>query len=318
MDRNGGEGYVESSAMESLRDTEGFVESVQKLGLKNVEPILTPRFAVSCTSELLGGLGRLAKKHSLPIQTHCAENPAECRFVSSLFPSSESYVDVYRIHDLLTPRTVLAHCVYLSEDDRKMLRDSGAGVSHCPVSNFAIESGVCDVRKLLDSGCKVGLGTDVAGGWSMSLIEAMRSAIVASKVVAVQKRSDPVAEANGNTDSRDALVAEASCANGSPQPYRPLTLPEAFYLATLGGASILGIHDVVGNFVPGKEFDAIIVDLDAGVDATTATDDIWASRSIDIFEDDDTATMFEKFIFLGDDRHIREVYVGGKRVVPAL
>ncbi|KAI9009571.1 hypothetical protein BC832DRAFT_530050 [Gaertneriomyces semiglobifer] len=282
MDRNGGEHYCETSHEQSLKETADFVDEILSLGNDNIKPILTPRFAVSCTGDLLAGLGRLAKDRQLPIQTHCAENLAECAFVQELFPSSKSYVDVYAQHDILGDRTVLAHCVHLSDEDRHMIKETGTGVAHCPVSNFALESGVCDVRSLLDAGCKVGLGTDVAGGWSLSIVEAMRSAIVASKVVGFGRPKDA---------------------------HRALSLSEAFYLATLGGAQVLGLADRVGNFTVGKDFDALLVDLAAG-SALTA-----GSRPIDIFEHDTTASLLEKFVFLGDDRHITEVYVSGKRVV---
>ncbi|KAJ3150135.1 hypothetical protein HDU89_003223 [Geranomyces variabilis] len=289
MDRNGGEGYVEESPAKSLIDTKKWLEDFEALKCGDrVRPIVTPRFAVSCTSELLTGLGDLARERGgLHIQTHLAENRAECAFVKELFPASESYAGVYRDHGLLTPRTVLAHCVHLSDADRKMLRETGAGVSHCPVSNFGLDSGVCDVRALLEAGCKVGLGSDVAGGWSMSIVEAMRSAIVASRVVGHVKH------------------AAATHAH----PHVALSLAETFYLATLGGAKLLDIDSTTGNFAPGKEFDALVVNLDAG-----GSEDSGA-RPVEIFDHDDAAEMFEKFVFISDDRNISEVYVAGRRVV---
>ncbi|KAJ3162283.1 hypothetical protein HDU86_004763 [Geranomyces michiganensis] len=293
MDRNGGEGYVEESAATSIADTKTWLDEFEALKCGDrVQPIITPRFAVSCTGELLTGLGDLARaRGGLHIQTHLAENKAECAFVKELFPASESYAGVYRDHGLLTPRTVLAHCVHLSDADRKMLRDTGAGVSHCPVSNFGLDSGACNVRALLDAGCKVGLGSDVAGGWAMSIVEAMRSAIVASRVV--------------------GHVKEAAQAQEEKNPHIALSLAEAFYLATLGGAKLLDIDHCTGNFAPGKEFDALIVDLDAGGSQDSG------ARPVEIFDHDDAATMFEKFVFVSDDRNIREVYVAGRRVVGA-
>ncbi|KAJ3021346.1 hypothetical protein HKX48_008742 [Thoreauomyces humboldtii] len=301
MDRHGGDGYVEDGTEESLQTTREFIDAfdgMEGCGTDSakdlVTPIITPRFAVSCTPELLKGLGELAKERSLPIQTHCSENKGEIAFVKELFPTSESYVNVYKDHGLLTSRTVLAHCVHLSDDERSLLHETGAGVSHCPVSNYALDSGCCDVRALLDADCKVGLGTDVAGGWSMSVVEAMRTAILASRSIGFGKRE--------TTDE-----------------YRPLSLAEVFHLATLGGADILGIAETTGSFVVGKDFDALVVDLDAGdqIDARSSKDDdnVLGMRPVEVFDHDTPLEMFEKFVFLSDDRNIAEVYVAGRKVV---
>ncbi|KAI8815640.1 uncharacterized protein EV422DRAFT_574941 [Fimicolochytrium jonesii] len=319
MDRNGGEGYVEPSASDSLKTTTEFITAVQSLNIDTVQPILTPRFAVSCSSELMKGLAHLASQHALRIQTHCSENPAECSFIRDLFPASRDYVSVYNDHGLLTDRTVLAHCVHLSDAETTLLSETQAGISHCPVSNFALSSGVCDVRRLLDANIKVGLGTDVAGGWSMSIVEAMRSALVASKVVGFTQRDDAVlASLNIPKSVVEDDEAPSVRYHDPPQPHRPLTVPEVFHLATLGGARVLNISETVGNFVPGKEFDAVVVDLDAPAPAASETatsvmDE--ARRPVTVFGHDTVATMFEKWVFLGDDRNVARVWVKGRRVV---
>ncbi|KAI8920094.1 guanine deaminase [Powellomyces hirtus] len=296
MDRNGGDGYVEENAADSLQTTQEFLDSFEKIESDRVKPIITPRFAISCTPELLRGLGDMAEKNSLPIQTHCSENAAECAFVQELFPESKNYVDVYAQHNLLNPRTILAHCVHLSDAERKALRKSGAGVSHCPVSNFGLDSGACDVRALLDEQCKVGLGTDVAGGWSMSIVEAMRSAIIASRVVGFGKRE------------------VAKIQDGHTIAHKTLSLAEVFYLATLGGAELLNIQHSTGNFMRGKEFDALVVDLDASTIGQGGKEEL-GTRTVEVFDHDDAAAMLEKFVFVSDDRNIREVYVAGSKVI---
>ncbi|KAL9610515.1 MAG: hypothetical protein Q9167_004775, partial [Letrouitia subvulpina] len=143
-----------------------------------VQPILTPRFAPSCTERMLSLLGTLAREHhpALRVQTHIAENRAELALVKDLFPAQRDYASVYDRFGLLTPRTVLAHAIHLSDAEVKLIKDRGAGVAHCPVSNTALASGICPVRKLLDRGVKVGLGTDVSGGCSCSILVAMREA----------------------------------------------------------------------------------------------------------------------------------------------
>ncbi|RUS26083.1 guanine deaminase [Jimgerdemannia flammicorona] len=249
-----------------------------------VTPIITPRFAVSCTAPLLDSLSTLASEHDLPIQSHLSENPSECELVQSLFPHCRDYTSVYDHYKLLTPRTIMAHGIHLSSEEIAILRDRGTGISHCPNSNFALQSGVCDVRRLLNAGVKVGLGTDVAGGYAPSILDAVRQAMTASKACKIQ------------------YLARAEERVERDPDYNVLTIPEVFYLATMGGAKLLNLEDVVGNFVPGKEFDALLVDV--GV----------ADGPIDVFDHDTTESLFEKFLYLGDERSLRAVWVKGRRV----
>ena len=172
MDRNSPDYYVEptSSAMSTAQS---FVESFPHLAprvanghaspssstspLPLVQPILTPRMAISCTPELLTSLSELAKQYDPPlaIQTHLSENLLEIEFVSKLFPDSTNYTAVYDDFGLLTPGTILAHCVHLTQDERTLIAERGAGVSHCPTSNFYIDSGCAHVREMLQDGIKV-------------------------------------------------------------------------------------------------------------------------------------------------------------------
>ncbi|KAJ3046067.1 hypothetical protein HDV00_003817 [Rhizophlyctis rosea] len=281
MDRNSPQWYTETTE-DSLRDTKDIADYIANLSPdRRVQPILTPRFVATCTSELMNGLAELAKERDFPIQTHLSESPAEIDFVAQLHPASESYTAVYAEHGLLTNKTVLAHCVHLSESERRLVHDHDAGIAHCPNSNFSLLSGVMSVRKLLQEGIKVGLGTDVAGGYSTSMIDAMRQAIIASKVVFCETRK---AEANGS------------------KPLQPLTLSEVLFLATLGGAQVLGL-DSVGNFDVGKDFDALLVDLSS------------ERGTIDLFPHDTTLDAIEKFVYNGDDRNIANVWVGGRLVL---
>ena len=109
----------------------------------------------------MSGLGRLASTLSLPVQTHLAENRPECGWVRELEPDCPHYTEVYRRSGLLGPRTILAHCCFLSQEEVELIREEGAGVSHCPNSNFSLKSGVCDVRRLQRAGVKVRDGPDM-------------------------------------------------------------------------------------------------------------------------------------------------------------
>ncbi|KAI9356593.1 hypothetical protein BD770DRAFT_389661, partial [Pilaira anomala] len=167
MDQNSPDYYIESTES-SLDDTRAFIEYVQEKKNHLVTPVVTPRFAITCSTELMQGLGQLANDYNVPIQTHLCENHDEIDFSCSLFKDSKDYTSIYDDHQLLTERSYMAHCVHMTDEEITVLADRKTGVAHCANSNFSLHSGVCDVRRFLDKGVKVGLGTDVAGGFSPS------------------------------------------------------------------------------------------------------------------------------------------------------
>lgn len=276
MDRNSPAWYVETTE-ESLADNEFYYKEVLKRHNHLLKPIVTPRFVPSCSSELMHGLAKQAKEADLNIQSHLSENKEEIAWVRSLHPDCASYTQVYEKHGLLTPKTVMAHCVHLSDDEVEIMRKTDAGVSHCPNSNFSLQSGVMDARKLLNAGVKVGLGTDVAGGYSVSMLNAIRQTIIASTTT---------------------LFSE----NKETEP-NPITYKEAFFLATQGGANVLALGDVIGSFQVGKEFDALVIDP------------LIPDSPFDVYDSDTVEDVFQKFLFCGDDRNIVEVYVSGDRIL---
>ncbi|KAG8694116.1 hypothetical protein FRC08_008697 [Ceratobasidium sp. 394] len=292
MDRNSAP-YQEHCASQSITDTQTLISHIRSLSPTNplVHPILTPRFAISCTSELLSSLGKLAQSDkTLAIQTHISENTKEIDFTRELFPSCSSYAGVYKDHGLLCERTILAHGVHLTEDELVMVKECGAGVSHCPTSNFYLNSGVCKVGDLLDRGIKVGLGTDCSGGFSPSILSAVRDAVIASKVIAMS--STPSANAN------------AKLAN------RTLPLATLLHLATLGGAQLCNLSSQIGSLEPGKEFDAILVSVRPENGGS-----VWAN--VEEGEEggrDELGALLEKFFMCGDDRNVRRVWVRGRLV----
>jgi guanine deaminase len=157
MDRNSLNGYVEPTASDSINATHALISHIRALPQPRlVEPVLTPRFAISCSDSLLSALGDMARADpSLPVQTHISENRIEVRNTLELFPAATSYADVYDKHGLLGPRTILAHAIHLEEDEIALVKERNAAVSHCPTSNFNLRSGVCPVGKLMDRGIKV-------------------------------------------------------------------------------------------------------------------------------------------------------------------
>jgi guanine deaminase len=274
MDRNAPDYYIETSES-CCADTMDFVQKLMSRNDPLITPCITPRFAPSCTDDTMIYLANLAKERNLPIQSHLSETPAELQWVKELYPNHESYAAVYDSFGLLGTRTVMAHCIHLSKKERELLLLTGTGISHCASSNFGLSSGVLNVSRLIEEGFeKVGLGTDVAGGYSSSMLDSIRQAIIASKVTHI--------------NSRD-----------SEKVYQPIGYEQALYMATLGGAKTMNLHDKLGNFVIGKEFDALVIDV---------------GTTIDIYEEDNEKTLIEKFIYLGDDRNVIKVFVAGKQV----
>ena len=231
MDRNGGSGLQEESAGSSLLGTRRWLEAVQGR-YRNTMPILTPRFIPTCSDELMVGLGALAKEKGLRIQSHLSENPAEIAWVRELVPAADCYANAYELFGHMGSEelpTIMAHCVYSDAREMEILKAHGVYVAHCPDSNLNICSGIAPVRKLLDAGIHVGLGTDVAGGSSLNMVRTMLTTLQVSKMY--------------------HTLLERDCA--------PLTFEETFYLATMGGGQYFG---KVGSFRKGYEFDAVVAD----------------------------------------------------------
>ncbi|MBS6172486.1 MAG: amidohydrolase family protein [Clostridiales bacterium] len=191
----------------------------------------TPRFIPSCTDELLDMLKMVQMRYQIPVQSHLSENLSEIEWVKELCPYAEFYGDAYDHFGLFgaDASTVMAHCVYSTEEEIQRMKENGVYVAHCPESNENLSSGIAPVKRYLEEGLSVGLGSDVAGGSTENLFRAMAYAIQMSKM-------------------RWRLV---------DQKYPALKSEEAFYMATKGGGSFFG---KVGSFEEGYEFDAVVLD----------------------------------------------------------
>ncbi|KAF3695937.1 Guanine deaminase [Channa argus] len=274
MDSKNSLNYCETTP-ESQNETRRFIKELLDRKYPLVKPVVTPRFVLSCTKDLLGELGTIAKKTNLHIQSHISENVEEVKLVKQHFPDCKNYADIYHKYNLLTDKTVMAHGCYLSDEELSLFRETGASLSHCPNSNISLCSGVLNVRNVLKHKVKLGLGTDVAGGYSASMLDAMRRALDVSKFLTIQ----------------------------NPE-HSTLTFEEVFRLATLGGSEALSLDDQTGNFEVGKDFDALRVNLTV------------PGGPIDLIQKSEPKIQLEKFMNLGDDRNIVEVFVAGRKVVP--
>ena len=231
MDRNAPPELTEADARSSAEATRRYIEECGRRGYRRTRPIITPRFVPSCTDALLEELGRIRREYSLPVQSHISENPLEIKAVAKMCPDAAFYGDAYDRFGLFggESHTVMAHCVYSVPEEVRRMKENGVWIAHCPSSNMNIASGIAPVRRYLEEGLRIGLGSDVAGGTCESMFRAVTDAIQVSKLY--WRYLDPDA--------------------------KPLTFAEGFYLATKGGGSFFG---KAGSFEEGYAFDAVVLD----------------------------------------------------------
>lgn len=232
-----------------------------------VFPIITPRFIPTCSPAMLQQMGAMAQRTGMAVQSHLSENKQEVAWVQSLEPQSSCYGDAYYRYGLFgqTP-TLMAHCCYTEGEELQLMREQGVWAVHCPTSNCNLASGIAPIRRFLQEGLTVVLGSDVAGGHHLSMMRVMQYAVQMSKIVYAQ------------TDGK----------------YPFLSLSEVFYMATKGGGAFFG---AVGSFEKGYAFDALVID-DRALCGVTC--------------DYDLMKRLERFIYLGDDRHIVQRYCQGQ------
>ena len=214
-------------------------------------------------------LSEIQKKYHLPMQSHLSENFGEIAWVKELCPNTHFYGEAYSQFDLFGGDcpTIMAHCVYSSDAELSLMKDRGVFIAHCPQSNTNLSSGIAPVRRYLEEGLHIGLGTDIAGGHSLSMLRAIADAIQVSKL-------------------RWRLVDDSQ---------KPLSLEEAFYMATMGGGSFFG---KVGTFAEDYEFDALILD-----DSRLRHPQPLNSRE-----------RLERLIYLADDSCIAGKYISGNKI----
>jgi guanine deaminase len=274
------DGYRDASPELAEAETRAFIDHVRGLAGNQsglVLPVITPRFIPSCTDELLHRLGRLAAETGCHVQTHCSESDWEHDHVKQRCGVSDS-VALGRF-GLLSRRTVLAHGNFIDEGDRALIKRAGAAIAHCPLSNVYFSDAVFPLRQALDEGLHVGLGSDVAGGASPSILASARHAVIASRTL--ESGVDPLLPRGerGRPGSRiDAL--------------------EAFWLATAGGGISLDLP--IGLFKPGYQLDALLVDVNSG--------------DMTLYPEDSPADILHKIVYLGGRANIRRVWVAGRQV----
>lgn len=266
MDRNS-PSFLTEDHVTSLKETEYLIKKYNKPE-SLIKPIITPRFIPTCSDELMDGLSKLSEKYNVPVQSHLSENLAEVKWVKELHSDVQSYAEAYNKYKMFGERpTIMAHCVHNTDDEINLMKEKDIFVAHCPTSNFNLSSGIAPVRKFLDNGVKVGIGTDIAGGHTISMPETIVSVIHASKMYNVY--------INNN--------------------FAPLSISEAFYMATKGGGEFFG---KVGSFEEDYEFDALIID----------------DSKIDKNQEKSVQERLEKFIYSAAKENIIKMFVSGNEI----
>jgi len=275
--------YRDSSTAVGLEGTRELIEHINAIpnnGQPLVLPAVTPRFIPSCTDEMLDGLAQMASEYGCHVQTHCSESDWEHQYVIDRHGMKDTQ-SLDRI-GLLTSKTVLAHSNLIDDQDMATIKARASSVAHCPLSNLYFSHSVFPLRKALDSGIKVGLGTDISGGPSPSILHNCQSAINVSRAL---------------EDGVDPRIA----ADDRGTPGARIDFREAFWMATAGGANALGLK--VGQFREGFEFDAVLINTDV------------ADSNLLVWEDlDSPDDILQKIIYNAGRQNIEKVWVQGRQV----
>lgn len=277
--------YRDASPEAAVRDTETLVREVEAIGRashQGIWPVITPRFIPSCTDEVLRGLGQVAEKTGAFVQTHCNEGQWEHDVVLERFGKTDPYA--LRDFGLLREHSIMAHCPYLTEEEGEMFAELGVSIAHCPMANAYFSSAVAPIQRFREQGIHVGLGTDISGGYSPSMYENIRQAVVVSRLL------ETGVNAMLAPDERGGLGEGTR-----------VSIAQAFWLATTGGAEALGLP--VGTFEVGRAFDLQVVDL-------KRPDSDLTGHGVFTGPADELA----RILYLSVPDNVRKVYVQGRLV----
>jgi guanine deaminase len=274
--------YRDTSAAIAEAETRAFIGYVRSMpgnGAGLVSPVITPRFIPSCSDELLHRLGELARQTGCHVQTHCSESDWEHRYVLDRCGITDTAA--LERFGLLSRRTILAHGNFVGDDDIELIAKHGAAIAHCPLSNIYFSDAVLPLRHILRRGVHVGLGSDIAGGGSPSILDNARYAVMSSRMLESGVDSAQNRQQRRREDSRiDALTA--------------------FWMATAGGGIALELP--VGVFREGFQFDALRIDAAA------------PDSNLHFDRGDTPEQALQKIIYLASRANIRDVWVANRRV----
>jgi len=271
--------YRDASAAQAEADTRSLIDAIRALpGNESalVRPVITPRFIPACTDDLLHRLGKLAAETGCHVQTHASESDWEHEHVLDRCGCSDT--EALGGFGLLTRRSVLAHGNLLGDDDLALIRETGAAVAHCPLSNAYFAGAVFPLRRALAHGVRVGLGTDIAGGAHPSMLDSARMAITASRML-------------------ETGVDPALPAGRRGRPGARIDATTALWLATAAGGAALDLP--IGQFRPGYQFDAIAIS---------------PGSNLTLPPGEAPARLLERIIHTASRANVARVWVAGREV----
>ena len=273
--------YMDKNDKEAIERTESFIKDVLAIQddyKQKVYPVITPRFIPTCTEDCLKGLGKLAKQYPIHVQTHASESDWAHQYVKEKVGKN----DVLALDDygILGPKTILAHTPFLEESDIKRMVERKSTIAHCPLSNAYFANSVLPVKAFYERGINIGLATDISGGYSPSMYQAIRQAVLSSKML--------------NDGVNPALNKEKRGRKGAA-----LTLNNAFYMATVAGGTALGLP--LGKLEKGYIFDAQLVNTQENIPR--------------FYKEKHEEDLLHKVVLLAQTTNIKEVWVQGERVI---
>ncbi len=249
--------YLTENSEQSIQDSIDLFEKWHNIN-PLLEYVFTPRFAPTCSWDLMKEIGKYINQKNAFLQTHLSENLNEIAWVKNLYPQCESYSEVYYKTGLMTPKSIFGHSIHLSDKEIQLFKDTNAKIAHCPDSNFFLKSGIFPMEQLISNNIEFALASDVAAGTSLSMPYHMKMAIYR-------------------------------------QDHYTLSPVDAFYYATLGGAKILGMENMIGSIESGKSADLLFYKVDS----------IMSGSAEDKIAD---------IVFTSHDKNIEKVMIAGKFV----
>jgi len=213
---------------DAIRESLALIEAWHGRGNGRIRACFAPRFAVSCTRELLEEVARLSREHGVLVHTHASENRTEIEMVERA--TGMRNIEYLSSLGLTAPHIALAHCVHLNERELDILAQTGTHVLHCPSSNLKLGSGIAPIVEMLARGVSVSLGADGAPcNNRLDMFTEMRTAALLQKV----------------SHGADALPAR-----------------HVLRMATIEGARVLGLAEEIGTLEKGKRADVIMIELE--------------------------------------------------------
>ena len=250
--------YLTRPTQQQLDEVRLLLERFPPLGESSrVEFGVTPRFAASCTPELMQEVARMARSTGAIVQTHLAETTAECEWVESLF-DGKLYTDVYHSMGLLGKRTLLGHGIHLRDEERQVIRRTGSIIAHCPNANVFLQSGVMPRWLWREEGLRVSLGSDIGAGFEVAMPRVARAMIDAAKYLRFSMAPSLSGRGQGGGKVRTGGPLTPTLSQGEREQWLPPTAAEAWHLITTGNADAAGWPQV-GRLVVGAEADLLII-----------------------------------------------------------